>query len=248
MGSFVSKRITSLVEYYAFPRINPTYDENHENFFYLPSSLKVPVMFYRQPSKFIIIYAHGNCCDIGDTHYFLKLLSIELSVNIISFDYVGYGLSKGIPSEKGCTDSIDQVYSYVLSQGFLPNNIILYGVSIGTGPTVHLASKQNGLKGLLLQSPYTSAIATQFPIIANSFEMTCSKTGNPDIFLNRSKFKMISCPIIIIHGTDDEIISISHAEQLSLENEKVKLIKLHGYHHNDINDNDIYKYLQDLLN
>src|SRR5437868_5608304 len=94
-------------------------------------------------NKLIIIYSHGYMTDIGLTHEFLLRLSKDIDVNIISYDYEGYGLSmsKHKPSEERCIRSIDAVYTYLVDNGYKSNNIILYDSSIGSGPSIDLASR-----------------------------------------------------------------------------------------------------------
>jgi hypothetical protein len=96
----------------------------------------------------IILYSHGNAIDIGQMHLFLTKLSQEIDVDVIAYDYPGYGLSEGgHASAEGCTRFIFQVYEYLLKLGYDTENILLCDTSIGTGPTVNLAVAIPGLKG-----------------------------------------------------------------------------------------------------
>ena len=259
MGSLISKFISNpsrtLIESQTFPfPKTSSYDINHEHFLYIKSlQCSVPCMFYtNSQSKFIIIYSHGNATDIGLTNNLLKKLSILLNTNIITYDYVGYGLSSGKPSEFGCIQSMNIVFDYVVNQGYLQQNIILYGVSIGTGPSVDIASRIKNIKGLLLQSPYTSIVG----VVSESTELlsfsVCSQDRNPNIFRNLEKIDLVVAPIIILHGTHDSLINISHAEKLCAKNLfHTKLIKVPFAGHNDIEQNHfdlILKCLNELIN
>ena len=93
MGAYCSQTTRSIIETLAFPTPSVSYNENHENFLYVKN---IACMMYKNTSPIVIVYSHGNAVDIGRTHHFLKHLSIELNVNIISYDYIGYGLSRGI--------------------------------------------------------------------------------------------------------------------------------------------------------
>eukprot|EP00415_Alexandrium_ostenfeldii_P004516 UN4516 len=82
------------------------------------------------------------------------------------------------------------------------NEVVLWGRSIGSGPTVHLASK-TAVRAMVLQSPLLSIYR-----IAFSFSLP------GDMFHNVDKIGKACCPIYVMHGTNDEIIHYSHAEEL----------------------------------
>jgi fermentation-respiration switch protein FrsA (DUF1100 family) len=251
MGLFPSSTssIKRQIETVAFPAPDPSYTKNHP---YLKivtgienkEERKVACMFYKvNNERKIILYSHGNATDIGFMHNFLFKLSNTLSTNIVSYDYEGYGLTKGKPSEDGCIRSINIVYKHLLSLGYLSDDILLYGVSIGTGPTVALASRlsqaNNILKGVLLQTPYTSAIGVCSETLAYSSQVSSSLSlcEDPNIFRSIDKIKYITAPITIIHGTNDEVIPYRHAEELQNENKRAKLVKIPGATHNSIEAN-----------
>jgi hypothetical protein len=69
-----------------------------------------------QENKLTIIFSHGNSCDIGVIYPFLVDLSTQLKADVISYDYSGYGLSEGTPSEKELYKDIEQVMDFVIFQ------------------------------------------------------------------------------------------------------------------------------------
>ena len=82
----------------------------------------------------------------------------------IAYDYPGYGLSTGTPSEESCYESIDTVYQYLLNElGRSPERILIWGRSLGTGPSCYLASQQK-VGGIILETPFTSALRTDTEI------------------------------------------------------------------------------------
>ena len=83
-------------------------------------------------------------------------LSYHLRVNVVLYDYTGYGLSTGAPSELGCYADIESVFTWLVERCHVPvNRILAYGRSLGTGPSVHLATK-NPLAGVIIQSGFAS--------------------------------------------------------------------------------------------
>lgn len=246
MGS-TSSWIKPKIEHSAFP--GPAYrgyKESNKNLFFIgKDKTKIACMAYGEETKYtyspIIIYSHGNATDIGHTHKYLSDLSKDLRVKIITYDYPGYGLSPGTASESECIRAIDAVYNYLILSGYDPGDIILYGSSIGTGPTVNLGQRINGLKGLVLQTPYTSACGVKSEYAEYTSDTCTSVMENPNIFRTIELIGKIKSPIMIIHGTADQVISYSHAtnlfELIKNNNNKNKLVTLTGANHNDIESN-----------
>ena len=89
-------------------------------------------------------------------------LARVLRVNIMAYDYTGYGKSNGVPNEDSCYTDIEAAFQYLLEiRRLQPEQIVLYGRSLGSGPSCYLAQKTaregNSVGGLILQSPLLSA-------------------------------------------------------------------------------------------
>lgn len=84
-------------------------------------------------AKYTILYSHGNAEDLGDIRVVLELLR-QMGFAVFSYDYPGYGMSQGEPSELGTYQAIDTAYDYLTQQLKIPpNQIIVYGRSVGGG-------------------------------------------------------------------------------------------------------------------
>ena len=121
----------------------------------------IPALYlHRKYAVYTILYSHGNAEDLGMLVCFLSDLSKILHVNIFAYDYTGYGFSNRDstsfrtsssssspaipPSEKHFYADISAAYDYLVKdRGVETRNIILYGRSIGSGPSCYLASKLN---------------------------------------------------------------------------------------------------------
>ena len=77
----------------------------------------------------IFVFSHGNGADILVMFPYLECLAKNLNINVICYDYIGYGLSKdNDPSEDGCYESLEAVIHYLLEeQQMRPENIYLMG-------------------------------------------------------------------------------------------------------------------------
>ncbi|XP_075719835.1 alpha/beta hydrolase domain-containing protein 17A [Rhinoderma darwinii] len=178
-------------------------------------------------ARFTLLFSHGNAVDLGQMSSFYLGLGTRINCNIFSYDYSGYGASSGRPSEKNLYADIDAAWQALRTRyGICPENILLYGQSIGTVPTVDLASRYE-CAAVILHSPLTSGMRVAFP--------DTKKTYCFDAFPNIEKVSKITSPVLIIHGTEDEVIDFSHGLALYERCPKtVEPLWVEGAGHNDI--------------
>jgi hypothetical protein len=120
----------------------------------------------RTDSTKTIIYSHGNATDIGAMHFMQIVMGKGLQCNVIMYDYSGYGESGGVPLESNTYNDIEMVYDYALSnvvQNGEEKQIVIYGQSVGSGPSCYLCSKRPGVGGLILHSPFMSGMRVLTP-------------------------------------------------------------------------------------
>lgn len=114
-------------------------------------------------AKYTIMFSHGNAVDLGQMCNFFIGLGTRLNCNIFAYDYSGYGASTGKPVEKNLYADIDAAWNILRTRYRInPDKIILYGQSIGTVPTIDLASRYE-VGGVILHSPLTSGMRVAFP-------------------------------------------------------------------------------------
>ncbi|KAH7533944.1 uncharacterized protein LOC107416039 [Ziziphus jujuba] len=171
-----------------------------------------------------LLYSHGNAADLGQMFELFVELSARLRVNLMGYDYSGYGQSTGKPTECNTYADIDAAYKCLKEQyGVKDEQLILYGQSVGSGPTVDLASRLTTLRGVVLHSPILSGLRVLYPV---------KRTFWFDIYKNIDKISMVSCPVLVIHGTSDEVVDWSHGKQLwELCNEKYEPLWISGGGH-----------------
>lgn len=94
-------------------------------------------------------------CDIASC----RELSKELRINVLGYDYSGYGCSTGTPSVSNAIADIHACYQYLLqAKGKRPQDIVIYGQSVGSGPTCDIAASEKNVMGVVLHSPLMSGI------------------------------------------------------------------------------------------
>ena len=178
----------------------------------------------QQKGRKALLYCHGNAEDATGSMEYLKL-AVGDKFTIAVVDYPGYGLSDGSPDEEGCYRVVHRLYDWLVeTRGFKPEDIVVVGFSIGTGPATELAATKP-VGGLVLQAPYLSAprIVTKVRVLPI------------DPFPNLKRIGKIKCPLTIIHGTDDSIIPFSQGKELfGLAPEPKQFVAVEGADHNDL--------------
>ena len=175
----------------------------------------------------LLIYSHGNGEDIGQVRPFLQNFQ-QLGTSILTYDYPGYGTSKGQRSELGTYAAIASVYKYATETlGYSPEKITLYGRSLGSGPSTWLAEREI-VAGLILDGAFTSTFRV----------MTGIKLLPWDKFDNFARLPNIKCPILMVHGTDDKVVPFTHAQKnwKRIKGNKYKLFVC-GAGHGDLIEN-----------
>ncbi|KAK7930479.1 hypothetical protein WMY93_006874 [Mugilogobius chulae] len=190
---------------------------------------RVCCMFVRcaPNSRYTLLFSHGNAVDLGQMCSFYIGLGSRINCNVFSYDYAGYGASSGRPSEKNLYADIEAAWQVLRNKyGVAPENIILYGQSIGTVPTVDLASRYE-CAAVILHSPLMSGLRVAFP--------DTRKTYCFDAFPSIDKVSKVASPVLVIHGTEDEVIDFSHGLAMYERCPRaVEPLWVEGAGHNDI--------------
>ncbi|XP_077222948.1 uncharacterized protein LOC143856569 isoform X2 [Tasmannia lanceolata] len=143
------------------------------------------------------------------------------------YDYSGYGQSSGKPSEQNTYADIEAAYKCLIeTYGAKEEDIILYGQSVGSGPTLELATRLPRLRAVILHSPILSGLRVMYPV---------KRTYWFDIYKNVDKIPLVNCPVLVIHGTSDEVVDCSHGKKLwELCKEKYEPLWIKGGNHCDL--------------
>lgn len=176
-----------------------------------------------------VLICHGNSGNIGDRLYIINLFH-QLGLNVLIFDYRGYGNSTGKPSELGTYRDALGAWNYLTKQRQLPpEQIIVLGRSLGGAIAAKLADQQQP-SGLILEATFTSLPnlgATIYPYLP--VKLLC-RYRYPTI----RHVRKIRCPILIAHSRADEMIPFAHAEALYAAAQEPKIFaELTGGHNQD---------------
>ncbi|XP_073296171.1 uncharacterized protein [Primulina huaijiensis] len=189
---------------------------------------EIVAVYVKNPTaKLTLLYSHGNAADLGQMYDLFSELSIHLRVNLMGYDYSGYGQSTGKPSEQNTYADIEAAYECLQeTYGAKEEDIILYGQSVGSGPTLDLASRLSRLRAVVLHSAILSGLRVMYPV---------KRTYWFDIYKNIDKIPLVQCPVLLIHGTADDVVDCSHGKQLwELCRDKYEPLWVKGGNHCDL--------------
>lgn len=190
----------------------------------------------------LIIYFHGNAGNIY--HRIPSLLQLhQFGINVLGVSYRGYGKSEGEPSEEGVYLDGKAIYQHAVEQlAFPKENIIILGRSIGTTVAINTAqNKQIG--GVILITPLTNG---KEQAEAAGLGAISSLAGSS--FDNSAKIENIKSPLLVIHGTNDQVIPFSMGKDIfDRAKVKKKFVKIEGANHNNLHDDYQQEYWLPIL-
>lgn len=175
-----------------------------------------------------LLYFHGNSSNLAARAERIYLFQ-QAGWGLLMMSYRGYSGSNGSPTEKDNIGDALAAYENLTAAGVKPDDIILYGESLGTGVAVQVAANRP-VGGVILDAPYTSladAGARIYPYLPVKLAIT-------EQYDSLSVIDKISAPLLIVHGTEDEIIPFDLGEQLfeAAKNPKT-FVGLKGAGHSD---------------
>jgi pimeloyl-ACP methyl ester carboxylesterase len=192
-------------------------------------------LLYEKPANpYLLVYFQGNAKNLQnflDNH----AMVFDWGYNILVTDYRTFGKSGGeLNGQDQLYADAEKVYEYALGLGYLPEQIILYGYSMGVAMVSHLAANKPA-KAVILESGYSSVNEMDFSAgLCPAYELN-----------NALKAKQIVMPALIIHGELDSVITADHAERIweNLGSEVKQKYILAGGGHGDLRARSEYQGL-----
>lgn len=178
-----------------------------------------------------LLWFHGNAGNIGDRVDLLKIYHDRWQVNQMFVEYRGYGKSEGKVSEEGTYDDARAAVRYLFDQKEAsPEELILYGRSLGSAVAVQLATETPSA-GLILESPFTSIRdmgKVHYPILARLFPLRIH-------YDSIRKIGKVQVPLLILHGDRDNIVPIQQGRRLfEAAHEPKTFFTIRNAGHNDV--------------
>ncbi|MBK8491482.1 MAG: alpha/beta fold hydrolase [Saprospirales bacterium] len=123
----------------------------------------------------VILYFHGNSGSLrrwGHLHYFFS----QLGYDFFTYDYRGYGKSKGLRTEQLMYQDAQAVYNFI-RQHYPPEQIVIFGRSLGSAFATWLAGRVEA-RMVILETPFASMrhlFRAYFPFLPPAFFLnSCS--------------------------------------------------------------------------
>ncbi|MDP1755213.1 MAG: alpha/beta hydrolase [Methylotenera sp.] len=157
----------------------------------------------------VVLILHGNAGNISHRMDSIAMFH-RLGYGVLIFDYRGYGRSSGKPSEEGLYRDAQTAWDHLTRQrGIAPAHIILFGESLGGAVAAWLASREKP-GALALSSVLTSAPE----LGADLYPWLPAKWLVRMRYDTLATMAQVSCPVLIAHSPDDEIIPFRHGQRL----------------------------------
>lgn len=161
-----------------------------------------------QPGQPTLLYFHGNAGSLASrSERIAKYLSLGRGMFMMT--YRGYAGSTGSPSEAANVADAKLAYDALLKEGVRPEDIVIYGESIGSGVAVQVAAEKKAA-GLILDAPYTAMV----DLASGQYPWLPVRLLLQDRYESRNFIATIKCPLLIIHGEKDEIIPVEMARAM----------------------------------
>jgi len=148
-----------------------------------------------------LLFCHGNAGNISHRLDSLEIFH-RLGLSVFLFDYRGYGISEGKPSEEGVYSDVEGAWRWLTEErGIRPEAIVLFGRSLG-GAAAAWAAQKYSPAGLILESTFTSLA----DIGKHHYFFLPVKLIVGNSFDTLGKMKNISCPVLVAASPEDEIV------------------------------------------
>ncbi len=191
--------------------------------------------WYHAPSSPVapvIVYFHGNGGSLIQRTERANLYA-QAGYGVLFGEYRGYGGNPGQPSQDGLFADARAYIDWLRARGVADDKVILYGESLGTGVATYVAAEYApGVRGLVLESPYTSL----GDIGRMRFFFVPVDLMLKDKFDTKSRIGTVKVPVLVIHGRRDMIVPFKYGERVYQAANAPKLFR----EFSDAGHNDLY--------
>ncbi|XP_055623895.1 phosphatidylserine lipase ABHD16A [Toxorhynchites rutilus septentrionalis] len=153
----------------------------------------------------LVICSEGNAAfyEVG-----IMSTPIELNYSVLGWNHPGFAGSSGRPYPDQDQNAIDAVLQFAITDlGFTPENIILYGWSIGGYSTLYAASQYPDVKGVILDATFDDLLQLALPKMPESISNIVKIAIRDYVNLNNTELiSQYNGPVMLIRRTEDEII------------------------------------------
>lgn len=192
-----------------------------------------------------LLFCHGNAQQVADLGDWISELRDMYQVSIFVFDYRGYGKSEGSPTETGVLQDGEAAQRWLAQRAAIADDeVIVWGLSLGGGIAVHLASEL-GVKALILDRTFHSIVELAQSIYPWAPIRWIMRNRYPSV----DRIQNYHGPLLQIHGPIDEIVPFTSGKQLfeACPSTNKQFLELENFGHLDSPNAEFYAAVGDLI-
>jgi uncharacterized protein len=172
-----------------------------------------------------VLFFHGNGMVWPDSAHVTELLASR-GYGLLLAEYRGYNGNPGKPSEQGLYRDGRAALGWLDEHGVARSEVVLAGLSVGSGPAVQLANEFKP-RALILVSPLASLPAT----VGEAYPWLPAQWLLRDRYDNVAKLPEVEARVLIVHGEADNLIPLAHARRLAAASPGAEFVSLPGRGH-----------------
>jgi len=197
-----------------------------------PAGNRIHALHWPAPvARPTILFFHGNAQTVFEWALIREELA-PLECGLLLPDYPGYGKSQGAPGEAANYDAAHGAWQWLSESAGVPAaKVVIFGKSLGGGVSTEIARGKT-FKGLVLESTFTSIPSVMRQLLPFIPAGTLLKG---ELYESLNKLADIHAPLLVVHGTRDELIPVGEGKRLyEAANEPKQLYLVEGAGHNDV--------------
>lgn len=174
----------------------------------------------------VVLFCHGNAGNIGQHLETVRILR-DLGLSVLIFDYRGFGASEGQPSESGTYLDVQAAWNFLVEEkAVAPENIVVFGRSLGGAVATYLAARQK-TGALIIESTFTSLpdiAASLYPYLPVRWLAKYS-------YNSLARISDVQAPVLVVHSPDDDLTPFTHGQALyAAASEPKRFLEISGNH------------------
>jgi fermentation-respiration switch protein FrsA (DUF1100 family) len=162
----------------------------------------------RGAARGALLFCHGNAGTIENRLDRAQAFA-RMGLDVLLFDYRGYGRSSGKPTEDGVYLDADSAYDALVAAGFGPERIVAYGESLGGAVAIDIAARRK-VAALIVEDSFTSLA----DMAAELYRWLPARLLARIRFDSIAKVSRVNAPILVVHSPADGLVPFEHGKRL----------------------------------
>lgn len=178
-----------------------------------------------------LLYFHGNAGNLEARSVRMRRF-LSHGRGILMVAYRGYSGSTGMPTEANLIADAERAYETLIDSGLKPDDIIIYGESLGAAVAVQLAARKP-VRGVILDAPFTSLVA----LASLSYPWLPVGLLLQDRYTSDAYITGVKAPVLVVHGENDEVTPVAMGRAIyARANEPKEIVTVPGAGHSNHGD------------